>query len=84
LGLRALYFALAAMIHRFKYLKYSLSVVLIFIGGKVFANQIFGKMDPLLSLGITFGILAAGIVYSLVKTGKDNDPQGGSHKPVTV
>jgi tellurite resistance protein TerC len=85
LGLRALYFALAAMIHRFKYLKYSLSVVLIFIGGKVFANQFFGKMDPLLSLGITFGILAAGIVYSLVKTGNDNnDPHGGSYKPVSV
>ena len=32
LGLRALYFALAAMIERFKYLKYALAVVLIFIG----------------------------------------------------
>ena len=73
LGLRALYFALAAMIHRFKYLKYSLSIVLIFIGGKVFFNQIFGKMDPLISLGITFFILAAGIIYSLIKTSKDGE-----------
>jgi tellurite resistance protein TerC len=68
LGLRALYFALAAMIHRFKYLKYSLSIVLIFIGAKVFYNQFFGKMDPILSLTITISILAAGIIYSLVKT----------------
>ena len=79
LGLRALYFALAAMIHRFKYLKYSLSIVLIFIGGKVFFNQIFGKMDPLISLGITFFILAAGIIYSLIKTSKD-----GETKPVNI
>lgn len=76
LGLRALYFALAAMIHRFKYLKYSLSVVLIFIGGKVFFNQIFGKMDPIISLVITFTILAAGIVYSLLKTKNDGDGEG--------
>ena len=75
LGLRALYFALAAVIHRFKYLKVSLAVVLVFIGGKVFYNQIFGKMDPMVSLSITFAILAAGIVYSLLKTSKG---QGGS------
>ncbi len=74
LGLRALYFALAAMIHRFKYLKYSLSIVLIFIGTKVFYNQFFGKMDPLISLSITIGILAAGIIYSLVKTSGDAEP----------
>ena len=38
LGLRALYFALSAMIHRFVYLKYALSIVLIFIGSKVFCS----------------------------------------------
>jgi len=32
LGLRALYFALAAMVHRFEYLKYALALVLVFIG----------------------------------------------------
>ena len=74
LGLRALYFALSAMIHRFKYLKYSLSIVLIFIGMKVFYNQFFGKMDPLISLSITIGILAAGIIYSLFKTSGDAEP----------
>jgi tellurite resistance protein TerC len=36
LGLRALYFALAAMIHRFHYLKYALALVLVFIGSKIF------------------------------------------------
>ncbi len=76
LGLRALYFALAALIHRFKYLKYALSIVLIFIGAKVFYNQIFGKMDPVISLTVTLGLLASGIIYSLIKTGK-GDSTGG-------
>ena len=70
LGLRALYFALAAMMHRFVYLKYALSAVLIFIGGKIFWNQLVGKMDPALSLTITVAILASGIVVSLLKTRK--------------
>ncbi|QJE74041.1 TerC family protein [Aerophototrophica crusticola] len=71
LGLRALYFALAAMVHRFKYLKYALSIVLIFIGGKIFWNQIYGKLDPAISLSVTFGLLAAGVLYSLYKTRSD-------------
>jgi tellurite resistance protein TerC len=70
LGLRALYFALAALVHRFKYLKYALAVLLIFIGSKIFVADLFGltKFPPSLSLGITFGILAAGIGWSLYKT----------------
>jgi tellurite resistance protein TerC len=70
LGLRALYFALAALIHRFTYLKYALSLVLIFIGSKIFIADMLGlaKIPPLLSLAITFTILAGGIVGSLWAT----------------
>lgn len=68
LGLRALYFALAAMMHRFAYLKYALSAVLVFIGGKIFWNQIVGKLDPAISLSVTLVILASGIIFSLLKT----------------
>jgi tellurite resistance protein TerC len=70
LGLRALYFALAALIHRFAYLKYALSLVLIFIGSKIFIADMLGlaKIPPLLSLAITFTILAGGIVGSLWAT----------------
>ncbi len=70
LGLRALYFALDALLHRFAYLKYALSVVLIFIGSKIFIVDILDleKFLPSLSLGITLGILASGIFYSLYKT----------------
>ncbi|MBL8671670.1 MAG: TerC family protein [Alphaproteobacteria bacterium] len=68
LGLRALYFALAAAIHRFKYLKYALALVLVFIGAKIFLVGIVGKMPPAISLGVTFGLLAGGVAWSLWKT----------------
>jgi tellurite resistance protein TerC len=68
LGLRALYFALAALVHRFEYLHYALAIVLVFIGAKGFYSYFFGKFDPYLSLAITIGIIASGIFYSLWKT----------------
>lgn len=70
LGLRALYFALAAILHRFAYLKYALAILLVFIGSKVFVADWMGwaKFPPALSLGITLAILGAGMVVSLWKT----------------
>ena len=68
LGLRALYFALAAMIHRFTYLKYALALVLVFIGMKIFAFGLIGKTPPALSLGVTFALISGGVLVSLWKT----------------
>ena len=68
LGLRALYFALAAMVHRFEYLKYALAAVLVFIGCKIFAHGFIGKVPAMLSLSVTFGLIAAGVLFSLWKT----------------
>ncbi len=70
LGLRALYFTLAAMINRFTYLKYALSIVLIFIGSKIFITDMLDiiKFPPLLSLAVTLIILGGGILLSLWKT----------------
>jgi len=68
LGLRALYFALAAMIHRFKYLKYALALVLVFIGMKIFLVGIIGKTPAVISLSVTFGLIAGGVLVSLWKT----------------
>lgn len=68
LGLRALYFALAAMVHRFKYLKYALALVLVFVGGKIFLVGIIGKIPPVFSLSVTFGLIAGGVLVSLYKT----------------
>jgi tellurite resistance protein TerC len=80
LGLRALYFALTAMVHRFHYLKYALAAVLVFIGSKIFiADFILGgdKFPPVLSLGVTFGLILGGILWSLWKTrGEGERPSG--------
>ena len=72
--LRALYFALAAMIHRFKYLTYALAAVLVFIGLKIFSVGLIGKTPPALSLGVTFGLIAAGVAYSLWRTRTTANP----------
>nr|WP_240989584.1 TerC family protein [Salipiger mangrovisoli] len=76
LGLRALYFALSAILRRFAYLKYALSLLLVFIGSKIFIADLMGweKFPPLWSLGITFALLAAGVVFSLWKTGGAAEP----------
>lgn len=68
LGLRALYFALAAMIHRFAYLKYALALVLVFVGGKIFLVNITGKLPAAVSLGVTGALIAGGVLLSLWKT----------------
>jgi tellurite resistance protein TerC len=68
LGLRALYFALAAMIHRFAYLKYALALVLVFIGAKIFLVGIIGKIPAVISLSVTLGLLIGGVLVSMYKT----------------
>ena len=74
LGLRAMFFAMESLLHRFVYLKYALSIVLIFIGLKVFYAHFFGKLHPGISLGITLSVLAGGIILSLLRT-RVNPPQ---------
>jgi tellurite resistance protein TerC len=74
LGLRALYFALAALITQFHYLKPALAFVLIFIGGKVFVADILRieKIPAGLSLGITLGLILGGVILSLIYPKKIN------------
>ena len=71
LGLRALYFALAAMVHRFHYLKYARALVLVFIGSKIFVSDFLmdgDKFPPVFSLAVTFALILGGIFFSLWKT----------------
>ena len=71
LGLRALYFALAAAMHRFKYLQVSLALILVLVGIKIFLVPLGIKIDTALSLVVTVTVLASGILYSLWKTRND-------------
>ena len=70
LGLRALYFALAAVVARFAYLKQALAALLVFIGGKVFFAEAMGweKFPAPVSLAITAALLSGGIAWSIWKT----------------
>lgn len=68
LGLRSLYFLLAVAVNRFAYLKQALSIILIFIGSKIFLPYIGIDITPLISLIITFSILFCGIWLSLYRT----------------
>jgi tellurite resistance protein TerC len=77
LGLRALYFALAAMVHRFHYLKYALALVLVFIGSKIFVSDFLmggDKFPPVMSLLVTFALILGGIGWSLWKTRGEPSP----------
>jgi tellurite resistance protein TerC len=75
LGLRALYFALAAAMNRFRYLQTSLAIILVLVGIKIFLVPLHIHIDTLLSLLVTLSILAGGVVFSLYKT--RNEPDAG-------
>ena len=68
LGLRALYFLLAAAVYQFAYLKPALSVILIFIGSKIFLPYVGIEIEAWQSLSVTFGLIFIGIAASLIKS----------------
>ncbi|NBX61765.1 MAG: TerC family protein [Betaproteobacteria bacterium] len=68
LGLRAMYFLLAAVAHRFHLLNYGLAVILVFIGTKMCLIDVY-KIPVTVSLGVVIGILAITMVLS-VRTAK--------------
>lgn len=80
LGLRALFFAVENIIDRFALVKYALSAVLIFIGGKVFYNAYFGHISAMTSLTVTLSVLTAGFVFSILKSQIDEKKKAGEPK----
>ncbi len=70
LGLRSLYFALAGMVDKFRYLKVALATVLLVVGVKMLLAEwlklVLGKHFNLVLLVVVLGILAAGIAGSLL------------------
>jgi len=72
LGLRSLYFALAGIIHRFKYLKHGLSVVLVFVGIKMIVSE-FYKIPVVLSLVFIVIVLAVSVIASLLSAKESVD-----------
>jgi tellurite resistance protein TerC len=67
LGLRSLYFALANLMEKFRYLKPSLVFLLAYIGAKMIISYHYGlHIDPIVSLGIIVSILSVGILASII------------------
>ncbi len=69
LGLRSIYFALAGVSQRLCYLKYGLSVILVFLGLKMLASVIY-EMPVSLSLGVVGGILLISVFASVFRPKK--------------
>ncbi|MCC7111625.1 MAG: TerC family protein [Deltaproteobacteria bacterium] len=66
LGLRSLYFLLAGMVERFRYLKFGLVGILLFVGAKLLLAGVW-KIPIAVSLAVIAGILAVAIGASLVR-----------------
>ena len=80
LGLRSLYFLLAGVVDRFKYLKYGLAAVLVFVGLKMALVDLY-KVPPFVSLGIIASMLTISIVWSFVATRREGHPLPLPSKP---
>jgi tellurite resistance protein TerC len=65
LGLRSLYFLLAGIVDKFRFLQLGLSLVLVFVGGKMLIADFF-KIPIGASLGVVAGILAISVIASLL------------------
>ena len=79
LGLRAMYFLLADLMHRFIYLKVGLSMVLIWVGIKMIVGHAFFKIPTAISLGIVIVLIATSIVASLLVTRDKEGNKEGEH-----
>ena len=84
LGLRSLYFAVAGIEKFFKYLKYGLAVILVFVGTKMAVADFF-KIPVEVSLGVIAFILGVSMVASVRKTKRDEniDQEKGGDPPST-
>jgi TerC family integral membrane protein len=65
LGLRALYFALAGVLPRFRFLHQGLAAILVFVGAKMTLSE-WVTIPSLVSLGVVAGILAVTVAASLL------------------
>jgi len=72
LGLRALYFCLAGLIHRFRYLKPALIAVLGFVGVKMLLVKTAWKVNNATSLAVVLGILVLGVAASAWSARRDD------------
>ena len=82
LGLRAMYFLLADLVHRVVYLKIGLAAILIWVGVKMALHDVW-KVPTAISLGVIVGILAVTVIASLIATrGQGRRPLSAPDAPM--
>ncbi|QOV92516.1 TerC family protein [Humisphaera borealis] len=84
LGLRSLYFALAGLVDKFRYLKVALAFVLLVVGVKMLTHtwlkEMLGEHFNFYLLGVVLGILALGVIASIVANRRDARKEGDAGK----
>ena len=70
LGLRSMYFLLAGVVHKFVYLKFGLSLVLVFVGAKMMLIDVF-KVPTTVSLAVIATVIGGSIALSLLRPPRD-------------
>jgi tellurite resistance protein TerC len=75
LGLRSMYFLLAGIVHKFVFLKFGLSLVLVFVGAKMMLIDVF-KVPTAVSLAVIATVIGGSIALSLLRP-----PRGGVAPP---
>lgn len=73
LGLRSLYFLLSGAVDKFRYLKFGLSTVLIFVGAKMLLADVY-KVPIGVSLGVIALIISSSIALSLLRPPREEAP----------
>ena len=82
LGLRAMYFLLADLMHRFVYLKVGLAAVLVFVGVKMLLLDVY-KIPIALSLSVIGALVVGSIAASLWRTKSESDAELSKSEPAT-
>lgn len=82
LGLRSLYFALAGLIHLFRYLHYGLSVILVFVGVKMLLSEVV-RIPVKVALGVVAAVLLVSILASVWRPAEVVARPGGADSPAS-
>jgi tellurite resistance protein TerC len=79
LGLRSLYFVLANAIGYFRYLKFGLSLVLVFIGARMLVHAVDIVIPTEVSLLVVAGLIAASMLFSIFMAKREKEENGQLH-----
>ena len=71
LGLRSMYFLIADLMDKFKYLKEGLSVILVWVGAKMIVSHLFFKIPTWVSLVFISLVIAIALIASARKAKQD-------------